>query len=82
MARQNHKRLVLAMTGGSHWNYLTNDVFDLAKWQAKMETYNTPAIKAAVAAAVADGTIIGNSVMDEPNVSGGGMEIRGARRAP
>ncbi|MFL5475433.1 MAG: hypothetical protein ACJ8A6_07025 [Gemmatimonadales bacterium] len=72
VARQNHKRLVLAMTGGSHWNYLTNDVFDLAKWQAKMETYNTPAIKAAVAAAVADGTIIGNSVMDEPNVSGGG----------
>jgi len=72
VARQNHKRLVLAMTGGSHWNYLTNDVFDLAKWQAKMDTYNTPAIKAAVAAAVADGTIIGNSVMDEPNVSGGG----------
>ena len=72
MARQSHRRLVLAMTGGSHWNYLTNDVFDLAKWQAKMETYNTPAIKAAVAAAVADGTIIGNSVMDEPNVTGGG----------
>src|SRR6185312_2606711 len=72
VARQNHKRLVLAMTGGSHWNYLTNDVFDMAKWQAKMDTYNTPAIKAAVAAAVADGTIIGNSVMDEPNVSGGG----------
>jgi len=72
VARQNHKHMVLAMTGGSHWNYLTNDVFDLAKWQAKMETYNTPAIKAAVAAAVADGTIIGNSVMDEPNVSGAG----------
>jgi hypothetical protein len=72
VARQSHKRLVLAMTGGSHWNYLTDGVFDLAKWQAKMETYNTPAIKAAVAAAVADGTIIGNSVMDEPNVTGGG----------
>jgi hypothetical protein len=72
IARQNHKRLVLAMTGGSHWNYLTDGVFDLAKWQAKMETYNTPAVKAAVAAAVADGTIIGNSVMDEPNVTGAG----------
>jgi hypothetical protein len=72
VARQNRKRLVLAMTGGSHWNYLTNDVFDYSKWQAKMDTYNTPEIKAAVAAAVADGTIIGNSVMDEPNVSGGG----------
>jgi len=71
-ARQNRKRLVLALTGGSHWNYLTDGVFDLTKWQAKMQTYNTPAIKAAVAAAVADGTIIGNSVMDEPNVSGWG----------
>jgi hypothetical protein len=70
VARRNQKKLVLAMTGGSHWNYLTNDVFDLSKWQAKMETYNTPAIKAAVAAAVADGTIIGNSVMDEPHVHG------------
>ena len=70
VARRSRKRLVLAMTGGSHWNYLTNDVFDLSKWQAKMETYNTPAIKAAVAAAVADGTIIGNSVMDEPHVHG------------
>ena len=72
VARQNRKRLVLAMTGGSHENYLTNGVFDLAKWQAKMATYDTPVIRAAVAAAVADGTIIGNSVMDEPNVSGGG----------
>ncbi|MFL5448201.1 MAG: hypothetical protein ACJ8AX_06615, partial [Gemmatimonadales bacterium] len=42
------------------------------KWQAKKDTYNTPAIRAAEAAAVADGTNIGNSVMDEPNVSGGG----------
>ena len=31
VARQNHKRLVLAMTGGSHWNYLTNDVFYFAQ---------------------------------------------------
>src|SRR5215213_8489669 len=69
VARLNRKRLVLAMTGGSHSNYLTDGVFDLAKWQAKMESYNTPAIKAAVAAAVSDGTIIGNSVMDEPNVT-------------
>jgi hypothetical protein len=69
-ARQSQKHLVLAMTGGSHWNYLTNNVFDLTKWQAKMDTYNTPAIRAAVAAAVSDGTIIGNSVMDEPHVSG------------
>ena len=58
------------MTGGSHSLYLTNGVFDLAKWKAKMDAYNTTAVKSAVAAAVADGTIIGNSVMDEPNVAG------------
>jgi hypothetical protein len=66
-ARTKGVKLILAMTGGSHSNYLTNGVFDLAKWQAKMNTFNTSAIKAAVAAGVADGTIIGNSVMDEPN---------------
>ena len=46
---------------------MTDGKFDLAKWRARMDTYNTPAIKQAVAAAVADGTIIGNSVMDEPH---------------
>jgi hypothetical protein len=71
-ARLKGNRLILAMTGGAHENYLTNGVFDQAKWEAKMNTYNTAAIKTAIAAAVADGTIIGNSVMDEPHVSGQG----------
>lgn len=31
-----------------------------------MDAYDTPAIRSAVAQAVADGTILGNSVMDEP----------------
>jgi hypothetical protein len=60
-----------AMTGGARANYLTDGVFDMAKWKARMDRYNTSAIKAAVAAAVADGTIIGNSVMDEPFNTGG-----------
>jgi hypothetical protein len=64
------------MTGGSHDNYMStiNGVyqFDMVKWKARMQTYNTSAIKTAVASAVADGTIIGNYVMDEPNVSGAG----------
>lgn len=72
LARANGSKLVLGMTGGRHDNYLTDGVFDRAKWQAKMDTYDTPTIKAAVAAGVADGTIVGNSVMDEPNVSGAG----------
>jgi hypothetical protein len=75
-ARNKHMKLILAMTGGSHDNYMSTIdgvyQFDMAKWQARMQTYNTSAIKTAVASAVADGTIIGNFVMDEPNVSGAG----------
>jgi hypothetical protein len=65
-ARGSHQHLLLSMTGGSHRNYKTDGVFDMAKWKAKMDRYDTPAIKAAIAEGVADGTIIGNSVMDEP----------------
>jgi hypothetical protein len=71
-ARSNGVHLVTAMTGGSHDKYLTNGQFDMAKWKARMDTYNTSAIKAAVADAVADGTILLNSVMDEPNHSSWG----------
>ena len=68
-ARRKKIRLLMNLTGGAHDNYKTDGVFDQAKWRAKMETYNTAAIRAAVAAAVADGTIIGASVMDEPHQS-------------
>lgn len=66
-ARGKRMRIMLNMTGGSHERYKTDGVFDLSKWRARQNTYDTPAIKAAVAAAVADGTIIGASVMDEPH---------------
>lgn len=76
LARSSKMHLVLAMTGGGHANYMStiNGVyqFDRSKWEARMDTYNTSAIKSAVAAAVSDGTIIGASVMDEPQVSGAG----------
>ncbi len=71
-ARSQGARLILAMTGGSHKNYMTDGVFDRAKWESTMDRFNTSAVKTAIAAAVADGTIIGNSVMDEPHVSGSG----------
>jgi hypothetical protein len=74
VARARRLKLILTLTGGAHSNYLTDEVFDLAKWQARMDTYNIPAIKEAVATAVADGVIIGNSVMDEPHVTGGGVD--------
>jgi hypothetical protein len=63
-------RLLLLLTGGSHDRYKTNGVFDMGKWQAAVRAFDTPAIRDAIAAGVADGTIIGNSVMDEPQQSG------------
>jgi hypothetical protein len=74
-ARLRGVRMVTAMTGGARANYLTDGVFDMAKWMARMDVYNTPEIRAAVAQAVNDGVLIGNSVIDEPyNVGGPGNE--------
>jgi PKD repeat protein len=67
LARAKGLRLVLPMTGGSHDRYKTDGVFDMAKWQAAMNAYDTPVIRGAIAEGVADGTIVGNSVMDEPH---------------
>ena len=71
VARAKGLRLMLAMTGGARSQYLTDGVFDLAKWRAKLQTYNTAAIRSEMAKAVADGVIVGNSVMDEPFNTGG-----------
>lgn len=73
-ARSKGYKLVVNMTGGPHSDYMSTIdgvyQFDLSKWRAKMDTYNTSAIRQGVAQAVADGIIVGNSVMDEPYVSG------------
>jgi hypothetical protein len=72
-ARNMGVKLMLVMTGG-HSGYLkaggntsTNTQFDIVKWKARMDEFNSTAIKQAIAAGVQDGTIIGASVMDEPN---------------
>jgi hypothetical protein len=65
-ARAAGQRLVLAMAGGGYDRYTTNGQFDMTKWKARMDTYRDPVIQAAVAAAVADGTVIGNLLIDEP----------------
>jgi hypothetical protein len=65
-ARAIGHRLFLVLTGGAPSQYSTNGRFDLAKWKARVDQYNTAPIRAAVAAGVADGTVIGNSIMDEP----------------
>ena len=67
-ARSKRQRLILNMTGGSHSRYKTNGRFDLAKWKAVQNKFNTSTIKSAVAKGVADGTVIMNSVMDEPSI--------------
>jgi hypothetical protein len=67
LARQNHIRLVTQMTGGSHSNYLTNGKFDFSKWKARLNTLNTQTIRDSVARGVADGTILFNELMDEPD---------------
>lgn len=73
-ARAAKIRLILAMTGGDHSQYITNGKFDYAKWKAKQAAYFTPTIKAAVDSALRDGTLIGNSIMDEPDhTSWGGV---------
>ena len=72
-ARAKNIRLLLNMTGGHDPYMSTIDgvyQFDMKKWRDSMATYNTGAIRDAVTKAVADGVIIGNSVMDEPHVYG------------
>jgi hypothetical protein len=70
-ARSRGVKMVIAMTGGARGNYLTSGVFDMAKWRARLQAFDTPEIRSAVAQAVADGILIGNSVMDEPFNDGG-----------
>jgi hypothetical protein len=65
-ARQMGQKLVLFMTGGAHLNYITNGAFDMGKWKARMDQYNTSTIRNAVAQAVSDGTVVGNAMIDEP----------------
>ena len=74
-ARSKGQRLVLAMTGGSYTQFLTNGQFDLTKWKNRMNTYNKSALRTAVAAAVADGTVIGNQLIDEPETPQWGTKL-------
>jgi hypothetical protein len=70
-ATQGRFTYLLIPAGGARANYLTNGVFDMAKWKAKLQTFNTPTLKALVAKAVLQGVLIGSSNMDEPANTGG-----------
>ncbi len=64
--RANQQRAFLALTGGKHEQYITDKKFDLDKWKGGLARYGTPVLRAALEAGVADGTILGYSMMDEP----------------
>jgi len=73
-ARAIGHKLILSMAGGKHDRYITDGKFDLAKWKARMELFNTPAIKTAIASGVASGTVLGANILDEPqHASWGGV---------
>jgi hypothetical protein len=65
-ARTKGQRIVLAMTGGSANDYKTNGKFDINKWKSHMSKFNTSTIRNAIAQAVSDGIVVGNTMMDEP----------------
>jgi cellulose/xylan binding protein with CBM9 domain/fibronectin type III domain protein len=71
-ARRDGIKLVLQMAGGAHTGYTDANGFVRQKWYDTMDTFNTPAIKQAVDSGVKDGTILFNSIMDEPNHSSWG----------
>jgi hypothetical protein len=73
------QKLILVLTGGGPAQYSTNGAFDLAKWQARIDQYNKAPIRDAIAAGVADGTVLGNSLMDEPERKDWGGDMTKAR---
>lgn len=71
-ARTLGQKLILCMAGCAHAPVTTNSAFDLAKWKTLITAYNTSEIRSAVAAGLSDGTVIGNSLIDEPEHSSWG----------
>jgi hypothetical protein len=78
-ARSKGHRLIVAMTPGPSTRYVTNGQFDMAKWKKAMDGYNKSTLKTAVAAAVADGTIISNLLIDEPETKRWGTTLTKAK---
>ena len=72
-ARRAGQSLILALPGQPQ-EYLSGGKFVLALWEQDMDRYNTAPIRDAIAAGVADGSVIANSLMDEPeNKKWGGV---------
>jgi concanavalin A-like lectin/glucanase superfamily protein len=67
------KKALLMITGGGHNNYKTpadaTGHFDYAKWKARVNLFNTSAIKTAVTDAFNNGTLVGFNMLDEPQAA-------------
>jgi hypothetical protein len=74
-ARTKGQKLIINMTACCRSEYLTNGSFDLAKWKLRQDRFNTAAIKAAIAAGVQDGTVIGAKLLDEPEHAAWGTTV-------
>lgn len=74
-ARLKGQSLVLQMTCGAKSDFMTNGNFDSSKWKSAMNKYNTTTIRNAIAGGVSDGTIIANSMVDEPEHKNWGTSI-------
>jgi concanavalin A-like lectin/glucanase superfamily protein len=82
-ARQLEMTVILSLTGGRHNKYLSpclesdctshnpdatqDSIFDLSKWTAVLNTFDTDPIKEAIAAAVSEGIVLGFIMVDEPH---------------
>jgi hypothetical protein len=79
-ARAGGYKILLQLPSGSHRDATSPLMsvidgvlqFDGAKWRRIVDQFNTPTIRQAVADGVRDGVIIGDVVMDEPQVGGAG----------
>jgi hypothetical protein len=79
-ARAGGYKIMLQLPSGSHKDATSPLMsvidgvlqFDGAKWRAIVDQFNTSTIRQAVADGVRDGVIIGDVVMDEPQVGGAG----------
>lgn len=65
-ARRMKQRLVLVMAGGGPSAIMSGGKFDMGKWKSRINQYNTSSIRNAIAGAVAEGTVVGNQLVDEP----------------
>ncbi len=65
-ARLLGQKFELMLCSGTHTLYMTNGQFDRSKWSARLQRFNTPAIRTEMEIARAAGVVLGLNIMDEP----------------